>query len=583
MRNRLPNFVPVLCFWTDQISNGTDWPTQTNSAVVEMGFASLDVNYSAAKSLLQKYPICEVLTLFVLALITVFRRRLSSNDEYRRKAPDAKQSYTKQSPLVVRSCDKGKKKIVFGALSQEVTIHIVSYLANHDIACLMATSQKMYKDISADFIWEQLWLQTYSAMWQHPEVRKIREGRGIFWDPMLNYGPPQQGWYRFFLLFEVSWIDYILAGYCTHSRCLIGVNNAIVDVTNFIHVHPGSPETLSEGAGCDATDTFNEIGHSTYAERLMGTLKIWDCDSNNIPTCLCNDIHLQQNLCGHCTQGLRVQLNPKCQPILTCQKRHFPGNTKLLEHMKINQKKVTELASRKHKEAASEAHTAETSHELQFDGFSAVIPLLEAAATSSNASFAAVMPLLEAAASSGNASPDNFSDVADNDSADTDDDSAESDSLPSSDDNYIDTDADSEDDGMPEVSHQGFTSAIFSPSKSLNSILDKITREVRKRGSMQRSGVSNNHNSSGQGDNDSVSSYTAPLASYFGPPHRMVGNLSGYFGCVNPQDHIGQPKAFFDPFTEEWTAWWSCCGQGQVLVEADHVPAAPVTDTIFCK
>lgn len=569
-----------------------------------MDLSSIDTNIKLFRTVLEKYPVFEIITLFVLALLTVFRRRLSSNDEYRRKAPNTKQINTKQNTQVIRSCDKGKRKIAFGALSPEVIIQIVSYLANHDIACLMATSHKMYKDISADFIWEQLWLQTYSAMWQHPEIRKIREGRGIFWDPILNYGPPQQGWFRFFLLFEVSWIDYLLAGYCTHSRCLVGVNNAIVDVTNFIHVHPGSPETLTEGAGCDATDTFNEIGHSTYAERVMGSLKLWDCHSSNVPTCLCNDVHLQQTLCGLCTQAMRVQLNPKCQPIITCQKRKFPGKTKLLEHMKINRKKVTELAARKHIEAASEAFTADSGHEIQFDGF------------------AAVLPLLEAAASSGNASPDNFSDAADDDSAD-------SDSMPSSDDNDSDYDAydsgagagggggtswgafasasaggvgggmgeedEEEDDGMPEV-HQAFSSAIaikiFSPSKSLNSILDKISKEVLKRGSMQRAlkgqGPGQGQGQQGTncgGDGDSVDGTynTAPLASYFGPQHRMVGNLSGYFNCVNPQDHIGQPKAFFDPFTEEWTAWWSCCGQGQVLVEAAPAPAAAVTDTIFCK
>jgi hypothetical protein len=37
-------------------------------------------------------------------------------------------------------------------------------------------------------------------------------------------------------------------------------------------------------------------------------------------------------------------------------------------------------------------------------------------------------------------------------------------------------------------------------------------------------------------------------------------------------EHFGQPRVFFDPLTQDWTVWWTCCGKGEVLVEA--VPSA---------
>jgi len=533
--------------------------------------------------------------LFVLMCITIFRKRLSSNDEYRRGPETEKQAYCKKNP-VVRPIDENKEKIAFNRLSSEVTINIVSYLNNQDISCLMSTSKKLYTELSIDCIWEQLWLQTYGSMWQHPEIRKIREGRGIFWDPMLNYGPPQQGWYRFFLLFEVSWLDWILAGYCNHSRCLVGINNSVVDVTNFISQHPGSPETLTEASGCEATELFQEIGHSSQAENLLASMAVWNASTSNVSTCLCANIHLQQNLCGHCIQAARNERNPK-YPIVLHQMRNFPARSKLHEHMKDNKKKVAELAYRKHQEAAANASAANNPHELHFDTFAAVIPLLDAVHSGTNSVVSAVHSGTSSVISTVQTSTNNAilnnalmnntilngitEEEEDNDSADTE--SEYSHSL------YSDSNDTIEDpDGIPEVPG---ISVIFSPSKSLSSILDKMGRSYRRAGSIQRSlrpripSVHVTGELEDVSDTDAEDEAPPPLDSYFGPCTLMVPELGGFDVCLQPQDHLGQPKAFFDPFTEEWTVWWSCCGQGQVLVEAPVQPG-PVehaADVIFCK
>ena len=574
----------------------------------------------------QKYPVVQGLLLGVLALLTVFRKKLSSNNEYRRRPSTIKQ-VTKKHHSNHTKVGKGKGHVSFTKFSTEVMVHIVSYMTNHEIACLMTTSKRMYREISMDAIWEQLWLQTYGAMWQHPEIRKIREGRGIYWDPLLNYGPPQQGWYRFFLLFEVSYIDWILAGYCSHDRCLVGIRNSIVDVTNFIDVHPGSRETLTEGAGCDATETFDEIGHSTHAEHLLSSMKIWDCSSSNVPACLCNNAHLLQNLCGYCLQTKRNKGNKRQIYAITCQKRRFPVTTKLHEHMKVNQKKVTELARSKHQQAASDAATAEAGEEGHFSGFSNVLPLIEAAASSASDALNSATGAVSSAVSSAGihvplpsltATPTAAStSVMDGEDGevgegyfdgsstyqlfDNDTDSADSDSIAGNvdDESEVSSEASSgvysddvgddviDVDDMPELAH-GLGSVVYSPASALTSILDKIKREYRK-GSLQLRNASWSSTSRQQADaskgeeGGEDEGPAPPIASYFAPSQRMVPELGGFFECVNPQDHMGQPKAFFDPFTEEWTAWWSCCGYGHVLIEAPMPPEDPMRDAIFCK
>ncbi|XP_051879818.1 cytochrome b5 [Pristis pectinata] len=48
----------------------------------------------------------------------------------------------------------------------------------------------------------------------------------------------------------------------------IHVNNKIYDVTKFLDQHPGGEEVLKEQAGGDATEAFEDVGHSTDAREM---------------------------------------------------------------------------------------------------------------------------------------------------------------------------------------------------------------------------------------------------------------------------------------------------------------------------
>ncbi|NXK57894.1 CYB5 protein, partial [Sylvietta virens] len=53
----------------------------------------------------------------------------------------------------------------------------------------------------------------------------------------------------------------------SQSTCFF-IHNRIYDVTKFLDEHPGGEEVLREQAGGDATENFEDVGHSTDARTL---------------------------------------------------------------------------------------------------------------------------------------------------------------------------------------------------------------------------------------------------------------------------------------------------------------------------
>merc|ERR1712018_846273 len=47
------------------------------------------------------------------------------------------------------------------------------------------------------------------------------------------------------------------------------IHDKVYDVTKFLDEHPGGEEILIENAGADATDAFEDVGHSTDAREMM--------------------------------------------------------------------------------------------------------------------------------------------------------------------------------------------------------------------------------------------------------------------------------------------------------------------------
>ncbi|XP_059620413.1 cytochrome b5-like [Phlebotomus argentipes] len=54
----------------------------------------------------------------------------------------------------------------------------------------------------------------------------------------------------------------------------IVINKAVYDVTKFQSEHPGGEEILRDMAGKDATEEFEDVGHSADARSIMKKYKI---------------------------------------------------------------------------------------------------------------------------------------------------------------------------------------------------------------------------------------------------------------------------------------------------------------------
>ncbi|KAM7270052.1 hypothetical protein ACFE04_029266 [Oxalis oulophora] len=82
---------------------------------------------------------------------------------------------------------------------------------------------------------------------------------------------------KFFTLADVS-------EHNTPKDCWLIIAGKVFDVTKFLEDHPGGDEVLLSATGKDATDDFEDVGHSSSARAMMEEFYIGNIDSASIPT-----------------------------------------------------------------------------------------------------------------------------------------------------------------------------------------------------------------------------------------------------------------------------------------------------------
>uniref|UniRef100_A0A3B3I3B4 Cytochrome b5 n=1 Tax=Oryzias latipes TaxID=8090 RepID=A0A3B3I3B4_ORYLA len=67
------------------------------------------------------------------------------------------------------------------------------------------------------------------------------------------------------------------------------IHHKVYDVTKFLDEHPGGEEVLREQAGGDATESFEDVGHSTDAREMASGMVIGELHpvSASAETCTC--------------------------------------------------------------------------------------------------------------------------------------------------------------------------------------------------------------------------------------------------------------------------------------------------------
>ncbi|XWS38031.1 hypothetical protein CRYUN_Cryun19dG0095900 [Craigia yunnanensis] len=65
--------------------------------------------------------------------------------------------------------------------------------------------------------------------------------------------------------------------------CWLIISGKVYDVTPFMDDHPGGDEVLLSATGKDATNDFEDVGHSDDAREMMEKYYIGDIDSKTVP------------------------------------------------------------------------------------------------------------------------------------------------------------------------------------------------------------------------------------------------------------------------------------------------------------
>ncbi|XP_030454715.1 cytochrome b5-like [Syzygium oleosum] len=69
----------------------------------------------------------------------------------------------------------------------------------------------------------------------------------------------------------------------TTKDCWLVIEGKVYDVTKFMEDHPGGDEVLLSSTGKDATDDFEDVGHSSSARAMMDDFYIGEIDTLTIP------------------------------------------------------------------------------------------------------------------------------------------------------------------------------------------------------------------------------------------------------------------------------------------------------------
>nr|XP_057945179.1 cytochrome b5 isoform X2 [Doryrhamphus excisus] len=73
------------------------------------------------------------------------------------------------------------------------------------------------------------------------------------------------------------------------------LHDKVYDITSFIEEHPGGEEVLLEQAGSDATESFEDVGHSSDAREMLQQFYIGELHMDDRRNEIAKDIHVKDS------------------------------------------------------------------------------------------------------------------------------------------------------------------------------------------------------------------------------------------------------------------------------------------------
>lgn len=92
-----------------------------------------------------------------------------------------------------------------------------------------------------------------------------------------------------------------IAEHNTTESCWIALDGKVYDISKFLYEHPGGDEIIFDLAGQNATEYFEDIGHSDEAFKILKKLYIGDVDKDSKPVAV--ERHTSSETSGEAWQG----------------------------------------------------------------------------------------------------------------------------------------------------------------------------------------------------------------------------------------------------------------------------------------
>ncbi|KAE9603357.1 hypothetical protein Lal_00008251 [Lupinus albus] len=73
-----------------------------------------------------------------------------------------------------------------------------------------------------------------------------------------------------------------IAQHNSSNDCWLLIRGKVYNVTKFLNDHPGGDDVLLSSTGKDATDDFDDVGHSTSAEAMLEEFYVGDIDTSTV-------------------------------------------------------------------------------------------------------------------------------------------------------------------------------------------------------------------------------------------------------------------------------------------------------------
>ncbi|CAH9115016.1 unnamed protein product [Cuscuta europaea] len=88
----------------------------------------------------------------------------------------------------------------------------------------------------------------------------------------------------------------------TKDDCWVVIDGKVYDVSLYLDEHPGGGDVIQAVTGKDATDDFEDVGHSKSARKIMEKFFIGELDPSSGPTIPKLEIVAKQSSSSYITQ-----------------------------------------------------------------------------------------------------------------------------------------------------------------------------------------------------------------------------------------------------------------------------------------